>query len=218
MKPPKFLISVAAAVCAFAICDTDAQTTNVVTFKTTMTSQGAVVTNFQGTNISFAVQKPKGFDTADLIHELELSTSNTNLSKATKLEIINGDSPAFALADGTNVILIDPRIISLNLPSTNSVQSGVQNGDTFLSFRTLKQLVIIELDLNDVGLGASDLNFSMRGLASGTTSDTIPSTNGVYTETFSAKISDMTGSGTEGPTPFVITGSLSASGKGVLSL
>ncbi len=103
-------------------------------------------------------------------------------------------------------------------PGTNFVQSGVQNGDTDLAFRTLKQMIPVEVDFNDIGLHASDLQFSLRGLASGTTTDTVPSTNGVYTETFSAKITDMTGGGTKGGTNFVATGSVSASGKGELSL
>lgn len=215
MKPHKFLITVAAAVCTFAF-SAHAQTTNVVTFKATMTSQGTINTSFQGTNTSFALEKPAALTTAGLITEIG-DAKGVTFTKAAKLVIIDS---SFAVLDGTN--LVDASgIMSLSLPSTNNVQSGVRNGTTFLAFKSLTQLTVIEVDFNDVGVGnGSDLQFSMRGLASGTTTDTVPSTNGVYTETFNAKITDMTGSGTKGTnsTPFVVTGSISASGKGNLSL
>ncbi|HLX70765.1 MAG TPA: hypothetical protein VKV04_14145 [Verrucomicrobiae bacterium] len=210
MKSPRLLISVAVAVCAFAI-NVQAQTTNTVTFKATLTIQGPETT-VQGTNNSFAVEKPTGLSTAELIGELGTATSH-QFSKAAKLVLVDGE---FAVIDGiTNV---DVSGIMTLTPGTNFVQSGVQNGDTDLAFRTLKQMIPVEVDFNDIGLHASDLQFSLRGLASGTTTDTVPSTNGVYTETFSAKITDMTGGGTKGGTNFVATGSVSASGKGELSL
>lgn len=188
----------------------------------TQTFQGQITT-VQGTNTSFALERPTALTTAEIISELGTVTGHTNLTKSAKLVIIDSESASFAIVDGTTFVAIDPSIMSLSLPSTNSVQSGVQNGGpdgmggTGLAFRTLKQLVIIEVDFNDIGLGGKDLQFSMRGLATGTTSDTVPTAAGDYTETFSAKISDMTGDGTEGGTPFA-TGSLSASGKADLSL
>lgn len=186
-----------------------------------MTTQGTINTNFEGTNTSFALERPAALNTAGLLSELAAATGNSNFTaKAAKLVLINGEIPQFAVVDGTNTVLISTNIISLGFPSTSGVQSGVRNGGTGLAFKSLTQLTIVEVDFNDVGVGkGNDLRFSMRGLANGTTTDTIPSTNGVYTETFNAKITDMTGSGSTGTnsTPFVITGSMSASGKSVLS-
>jgi hypothetical protein len=223
MRRSKLIVSLAAAVCAFAVCNAHAQTTNIVTFSATETSQGTISTT-QGTNTSFALAKASGVSTADVIEELGLATTN-NFSKAAKLVIISGnDAPTFAVIDGANFVDVSA-IMNLSFPSENNVQSGIENGGpkgsggTGLAFKTLKQLQILELDFNDIDIGQGhDIQFSLRGLATATTTDTVPSSAGVYTETFSAKITSMTGDGTKDGVPFVATGSLSASGKGVLTL
>lgn len=217
IKPTKLILSLATAVCAFATCATRAQT-NPVTFSVTMTLQGPSTT-VQGTNTSYAAAKATPFSSAALIAELGLVTHNS-FSKTAKLEIVTtGNGPEFGVGDGADLVLISTNIMSLNPVDSTSVISGVLNGGTGLSFPTTKALTILELDYNDIGLGGKDIAFSMRGLFSGTSTDTVPSpTTGDYTETSSAKISSMTGDGTEGGTNFVATGSLSASGKASLSL
>src|SRR6185437_12610106 len=119
MKPPRFLISIGAAVCAFAFSAHAQQITNNVTFKSSMILQGTINPTFEGTNTSFALEKPAPLNTAGLIAELGNATGNT-FSKAAKLVII-GD--AFAVIDGTNFVDVSS-IMTLNLPSRNNVQSG----------------------------------------------------------------------------------------------
>lgn len=215
MKPTKLIGSLAAAVCVFAACSARAQT-NPFTFSVTMTFQGPSST-VQGTNTSYAAERPTPFSSANLIAELGLVTTN-DFSRKAKLELIGTDSaPEFAVSDGTNFVIIPTSIIGLNQIDSKFIISGVQNGGTGLSFPTTKGFAILELDFNDVGLGGTDLAFSMRGLFSGTSTDTVPSATGDYTETASAKISDMTGDGSQGGTNFVAIGSMSASGKSSLT-
>lgn len=219
INPTKLIVSLAIAVCVFAVSGARAQT-NPVTFTATMTLQGPSTLTDGGTNTSYAAAKPTPYSTANLIAELGLATSN-EFSKKAKLELIGtgGGSPEFAVSDGTNFDVISTNIISLSQIDSTFVISGTQDNNTGLSVPTSKGLAILELDFNDIGLGGSDLAFSMRGLFSATTMDTVPSTTtGDYTETSSAKISSMTGDGTQGGTNFVVTGSMSTSGKASLVL
>jgi hypothetical protein len=226
MKPPKLIISLAIAICAFSALSAYAQTatTNTVNLTVTMTTQASIDT-VQGTNTSYTLNKPFGLKTADIISELGLATAH-NFSTTAKLVIINSTvgNPTFAVIDGGNFVDVSG-IMSLNPAGSNPVQSGIQNGGpqgsggTGLAFPTLKQMLLVELDFNDVGMGqSSDFNFSLRGIASGTTTDTKPSASGIYTETMSVKISNMSGDGSQGGIPFVATGIMTASGKGNLSL
>lgn len=218
INPNKLIVSLATAVCAFAACGARAQT-NPVTFTATMTLQGPSTPTDGGTNTSYAAAKPTPYSTANLIAELGLATGNS-FSKTAKLELIGTDSaPEFAVSDGADFVAISTNIISLSQIDGTFVISGTQDNNTGLAVPTSKGLAILELDFNDIGTGGNNLAFSMRGLLSATTKDTVPSgTNLDYTETSSAKISSMTGDGTLGGTNFVVTGSMSTSGKASLSL
>lgn len=219
IKPTKLIVSLATAVCALAACGARAQT-NPVTFSATMTLQGPSTLTDGGTNTSYAAAKATPYSAADLIAELGLATGN-EFSKKAKLELIGtGNSPEFAVSDDDNFVVISTNIISLNQIDSTFVISGTQNNNTGLSASTSKGLAILELDFNDIGVGnGNNLQFSMRGLFSATTMDTVPSpTTGDYTETTSAKVSSMTGDGTLGGTNLVVTGSMSSSGKASLVL
>jgi hypothetical protein len=199
MRLPKSIASLAAiAVCAFAVCNTHAQTNNV-TFTATLTVQQPNVNTATSSTIAL---KSKVLNTTGLIAELARATS-TNFSNTAKLAVISGSTNSqFAVVDGTNFVLIATNIMNLFQATTNVVVSGMENS----KIEVLKELMIFELDFNDVGMGASDYQFSLRGLGGVTMTFTATST------TTSAKLS-MLGSGTQRGTNLVATASLTGSGK-----
>jgi hypothetical protein len=140
-------------------------------------------------------------NTAGFIAELGHVTTNS-FSRAAKLQVISGPNSQFAVSDGTNFVLIPTNIVSINPTTGNSVVSGKE---TSTSLRE-KELMVFDLAFNDVGMGGSDLQFSLRGIGSITISATMTSA------TTSARIT-MIGEGTEGGTNFVATASLSGSGR-----
>lgn len=221
MKPLRVVVSMAAAVCALAVCNAHATVsaafTNFVTLSLTQTIQGTSST-VDGTNTSYAKPSRASHNTAGLIAELGTVTANT-FSKNAKLVYIEGGTGAtgFAVIDGSTFVSVS-NIMSLNTQvSTNKVKSGIQNGNTGLSFPTISNVEILELDYSDVGIGGGSLAFTLAGVATSTKTDTVPSSTGAYTETFSGKLTGA-GDGISGSTPFILTGTASFSGKGDLSL
>jgi hypothetical protein len=209
--------SIATGLCAFAVGTAQASTTNLVTFAATTFSQGATNSS-NGTNTAFGATITKARSTADILHELGNATTNS-FSTAAKLVLITGnDKPQFVVVDGANVVDVHG-IVSIQHPGNQKIRSGTENGQTQLAFPTLKELQIIELDFDDTSYpNGSHLNFFLIGLANVTTTDTIPSATGVYTETFKGKVTSMTGEGSSDSGSFVATGSLTVSGKSTTSL
>lgn len=188
MKRLKLIVTLTATVCA--LCNAHAQT-NVGTFTATMTLQGP--TNSSPSTFSVA-SRTSVLNTAGLIAELGHATGNTNFSKAAKLEVINGTNTQFAVSDGTNFVLIPTNIVSINPTTTNSVISGIETSTSLHE----KELMVFEMDFNDIGLGGSDLQFSLRGIGSITITETTTSGNS------SAKIT-LVGDGKQGGTNLVAT-------------
>lgn len=222
MKPPKLVIGLAAAVCALAVSNARAVSvagpafTNFVTLTITAQAQGN--TNAVNvTNTSFAKPIRGTLNTTLILDELGGVTIGTNFSKAAKLVYIEGGSGTngFAVIDGAKFYSVS-NIMSLTTDiSTNRVKSGVQNGSTGLAFKTISEMSIVELDYDDTVVGGS-ITFNFRGIATTTTTDTVPSNTGAYTQTFSAKLTGA-GSGVSIGS-FVVTGTASFSGSGVLTL
>lgn len=222
MKQLRVVGSMAVAVCVLAVCNARAVSTaaftNFVTLSLTQTIQGNT-NSVDVTNTSYAKPSRASHNTAGLIQELGGVTSHT-FTSAAKLAYIEGGTGAtgFAVIDGSTFVSVS-NIISLNTTvSTNKVKSGIQNGSTGLSFPTISNVEIIELDYSDIGVGTGTLAFDLAGVATSTKTDTVPSsTTGAYTETFSAKLTGA-GSGVSGTNsvPFIITGTASFSGKGDL--
>jgi hypothetical protein len=211
--PLQIFAPLAVGLCAFAACNAHADSTNFVTFTATTFSQGS--TNaINGTNTSFAAGTTKSHNTAEIVQELGSATGHS-FTSAAKLALING---TFIVMDGATVVDVSD-IISLRMPGENRIRSGTKNGQTGLAFPTVKDLQIVELDFDDTSFqNGSHLNFFLIGLANTTTTDTTPGANGIYTETFKGKVTSMTGEGSNDSGPFVATGSLTVTGKSVLSL
>lgn len=228
IRPSKVIVSLAAGVCAFAVCNARAVSsitplTNFVTFSAVTEGQGAS-TSVGGTNTVFAKAVKQTHNTAALISELGSATGHTNataFSKAAKLVYIEGGTGAngFAVIDGATFVSVS-NIMSLNTQiSTNKWRSGTQSDITGLAFKTTTDSSIVELDYDDTAVGGT-LAFFIRGVGTGTTTDTSP-VSGTYTETFSAKLTGA-GSGVSIGVPlddpFIITGTVSLSGSGELTL
>lgn len=208
-RPSKLIASLAATACAFAVCNahaTVASFTNSLTISVTTTEQGAstVATN----KTTYAAPKTSTLTTASLISELGLATSNS-FTSAAKLVMIGGSA---AVIDGSKVVDVSS-FLQIGNPGNNRILSGTES-TSGLAFPTLKTTQLISVSFDDTSVRSNGLSFDLTGLATSTMTDTVPSTNGVYNETFSAKVLDMTGEGTNKTVPFVATGTASASGKG----
>jgi hypothetical protein len=227
MKPPKSFIclAAAAAVCALAVCNARAIVvaspafTNFVTISIVGEGQGTISTNTVNDTTSFAKPKRGTLNTAQFLVEVGGVTIGTNFTKAAKLVYIEGGSSTngFAVIDGAMFVSVS-NIMSLNTSvSTNMLRSGIQSNTNGLALKTLSDISIVELDYDDTipSVGGS-LAFNLRGIATATTTDTVPSNTGTYTKTFSAKLTG-TGSGVSDG-PFLLTGTASFSGSGVLIL
>lgn len=222
MKRLRIIGSMAVAVCALAVCNARAISgigafTNFVTL--TITGQGQdtpPTTNTVNNTITFAKPQKATLNTALILNELGGVTIGTNFSKAAKLVYIEGGSgpTGFAVIDGPNFYSVS-NIMSLTTDiSTNRVKSGTQSETNGLASKTLGDMSIVELDYDDTVVGGS-ITFNLRGIATTTTTDTVPVAN-VYTETFSAKLTG-TGSGYSIGS-FVLTGTATFSGSGKLTV
>ena len=228
IRPPKLIVCLAAAVCAFAAFNARAFNsftpfTNFVTL--TITAEGQTnspSTNTANSTITYAKPTKGTLNTALILGELNgvvgFPLNGTNFSKAAKLVYIeggNGNNPTgFAVLDGRNLTSVS-NVMSLTTDiSTNRIKSGMQNSTNGLASKTLSEISIVELDYDDTVVGGS-ITFNFRGIATTTTTDTVPS-NGVYNETFSAKLTGM-GSGVSIGS-FIITGTASFSGSGQLTI
>lgn len=230
MKLKILITSIAVAVCAFAMSSAHAQTTtNIVAFSATSIGQGTNGPS-HGTNTFFAPGKTSKATTTLLLEEIGRvihAESNVTLTVNAKLVLLAGHGGAFAVIDGANFYPID-NIMGVTKPSVNDtnylgvkVKSGIQNGTTGLAFPSMKETQLLEVLYNDTSVitDGTGLVFTLQGVASSSTVDSVPTAGGVYTETFSAKISNMTGDGMNGTNQFVVTSAtLSATGKSTLGL
>jgi hypothetical protein len=201
MKLKQLITPFAAALYVFAAGNLYASSTNIFTFKATVFPQGAQQTVSNIT--TSAAAKSISVATADIISALGTDTTNT-FSKSAKLELIGH---GFAVVDGANIVDVSS-FIALSF-GTNDIESGKFDNNTEIALPTLKDSEIVTLTFSD-----ATTKFYLTGLAVATTTDSTPK-NGVYTETFKATVSSMTGEGVRNGIPFVATGTLSGSGKSV---
>jgi hypothetical protein len=189
MKPLKLIVSLAAAVCAFCTAYAQ-QTTTIASFEAKLTLQGPFIDGPKSTtaaNINMVLTTP------GLIAELGMITTNS-FSPAAKLEVLGGPTSQFAVSDGEALVLIPTNIVSISTSSDNAVASGVGTLNTLHE----KQLMVFDMNFNDVDLHGSDLQFTLKGIGTLTTVQTLTSTN------ISAKIT-MLGGGSKGGTNLVAT-------------
>lgn len=201
MRLPKSIAYLSTiAVCAFAAYSAHAQTvqTNIATFTATMDVQQP---GTSGPGFEAASYKPLVLNTGGLIAELS-SAIHTNFSKAAKLAVVSGNDAQFEVIDGTNTVAISTNIITIFPTTGNQVFTGKLTSNLL----TEKMLMIFEMDFNDVSLGASDLQFSLRGVGSISMTETSNLTSQ------SAKMT-LVGDGKLASTNIIVTATLSGAGK-----
>lgn len=231
MRLLKLMTSIAAGACAFAVCNTRAQssTTNAVTFSAVTYTQGA--TNDNGTITTYEKITKASHNTLMLLEEINKAVNTNSFSKTAKLVLISshgdgGGPPTFAVIDGANFYDLSPsgyNIMALSQPGNNRIISGTQVDNS--PEKKTTQMQLISVSYNDTGSGTGtlpltgngSLAFSLTGMGTILQSDTATNSSGIYTDMLKASIASMTGEGTSGTNPFVATGVISASGKGPLS-
>jgi hypothetical protein len=223
MKPFKFIASVAVILLSmFGVAGARAQlVTNSVTINILFIPQGP--TNIvDGTNNFYAPAKTSSHNAAWFVHEIGTALhaeQGANLSSAAKLVLLTGSKqgPLFAIIDGTNFYGLT-NIMGLLLPLRTTVVSGIQNGNTDLSFPSLRTVEMAQIGFNDVSiLGDNGLQFILQGLITTKVTDTQPAAaTGNYTESVSGEVIDLVGGITQSNNIFYATGKMSFSGKGNL--
>jgi len=217
MNLKKLIVPIASIVCALAASSARATVTNTIVFSATTFSQSPTNSS-NGTNTSFGKIASSSHNTAQLISELGKATANS-FSSSAKLVLItgNGGPSGFRVIDGTNIVDVSD-FMNVNT-GNNDIVGGIENGNTGLAFPTTTEDQIVTLQFDDTGVrGGAGLQFSLRGLATITSTDGVPDSGGTYTQTFKVSIIDMTGEGSSGSVPFVATGKMSLSGKGTQTI
>lgn len=225
MRPPKLIVSLAAAACAFAVCNAHAQLTNNVTFSLTMTTNAPGVTNGDKTTYT---TKSSSLNNASLLQEIgkalnvdtNITGTNITLTSAAKLVLVTGQGADFGVIDGTNAY---PLTSIMTINSTNQgVESGTVSTNANGLPRSTRQTMLIVLNYDDTSIltnAGEGLQFSLTGLVNVSTTDSGLTTTDTYTEQQSAKFAGA-GEGQKGGTngtPFICTGTVMVTGKGELT-
>ncbi len=219
MKLKHAIISLASGLSISVAANAHAEVLQYLTFTVTTYTQKDSTNN--GTNTITAAPKVQTHNTAELLSILardkaaQHSWPSNSFPAGAKLAVGND---AFVVVAGTNILLNVSDILSFS-NGDNEIVSGKRNDLTGLANPTTSRLQIGRLTFDDTAInGGAGLKFYLQGLLSQTESDTVP-VNSVYTRTRSAKLSNGTGEGTNsGGRAFVLTGSLSATGRGKSTL
>jgi hypothetical protein len=221
----KLIASLAVALSVLAVGSARAQqVTNGVTLSFLFIPQGPT-NSVDGTNTFYAPAKTLSYNSPRFLEELSNvlhAQQGVNLTSAAKLVLLTGGNqpPLFAVVDGTNFYSL-AHIMMLNFPLQTAVTTGTQNAGTRLAFPAIKAITMVQVVYNDSPILGSDagLAFILQGIQSSSTTDTVPAAGTeVYTETFSARLSNLAGEVTQSNVSFYATGTMSASGKGTLVL
>jgi hypothetical protein len=210
----------------FAATGLQAQVTVPFTITATASVQGSSTNN--GTVTTYAAPTSMTLDTKQILADLAkdefaagIWSSSTFPGGAKLVVIINGGD--FQVLDKAGNFLVDvTNILSVTYGGIdgNFITSGKQNDNTGLSSPTITVSNIATFSYDDTNIiGSVGLQFYLTGIVTGKTTDTTPNTNtGVYTETKSFKWSNTAGEGNYQSRELLLTGSLTGSGKGTLTL
>jgi len=212
----------------FGLCSLIAQTVGAanvletVSLTVTSISQNTNATsNATTTNVPPPVVTTH--DTADFLarlavdEQLDSNWPSNSFPVGTQLAIVpTSGNPHLAAVLGTNVLVDLSDVITLNTDNIQVV-SGTQNLQTGLASPSTKSVQVVRFSFDDRDLGNPNgsLHFSLRGIFTETTIDSVPK-NGVYTEIHIGKMTNASGDGTLNDVPFICTGTVSSKGKAVL--
>ena len=218
----------ALALLTLAAGSLQAQVTNVITLSLSVSVQGNS-TDVNGVTIAAAPIKHTVAtkDILGFLAQAENAEGNylagTTFPTGAKLVVIsssNNNNPVFQVLAANNSFLVDVSDIITSADGTfgNDIYSGKQNDTTLLAATSETDLHILTMQYDDTWImGSQDVKFYVTGLMTSTTTDTVPNaTTSVYTESQSHKLASGTGEGTYQGQPFVLTGTMSATGKATL--
>jgi hypothetical protein len=199
-----------------------AQTTNIITIAISASAQGNT-SDVNGVTTAAAPSK-HSLTTANILSLLAVAENaegnypaGSSFPTGAKLVVIDND---FQVLDAHNNFLVDVSDVISGQDGQigNDVYSGKQNDITGLAATSETDLHILTIYYDDTSIsGSTGVKFYMTGLMTSTTTDTAPNgTTGVYMETQSHKLASGTGEGIYQGYPFVLTGTLTATGKGTL--
>jgi len=191
-----------------------ADTLLYITFTATTYSQRPISDN--GTNTVAAAPKVQSHNTAELLTTLakdkaaQGNWSSNSFPAGAKLAAGND---SFVVTLGTNVLVDVSDILSFS-NGEQEVFSGKTSDATGLATPSITRLRTGRLSFDDTGIvNGSGLKFYLQGVLTEKRTDSVP-VNGTYTRSTSAKLSSGTGEGSSDGIPFILTGSLIATGHG----
>jgi hypothetical protein len=226
-KPTMKLKAILLFTAALALTGAQAQARDIIqtiTITVMAIPQNSGTSTATTTNIPPA--KASSHTTAEFLARLaqdefaEFNWPSNSFPAGAQLAVVPGqsDNANFAVILGTNVLVDVSDIISFNSGNVEIV-SGSQNLQTGLASPMTKRLHLGQITFDDslAGNPNGSLTFTLQGLFTETVVNTVPK-NGLYTEIRTAKMTSGTGEGTSPSGPFVCTGTISATGKAVLSI
>lgn len=192
----------------------------ILSFSLTTYTQSPVAND--GTTSVIAAPKVKSRKTADILDalaqdEFHAGTWPSNSFPATaKLAVGEG---GFFVVNGTNILVSVTNVMSFQA-GDNNIDSGKRTDNTGLAAPNIKSLQIGKITFDDTAItGGSNLKFYIQGLISNSTTDTVPNSSGIFSETASGKMTNGAGEGVDSDgLPFVVTGTVTVSGKGTQQL
>jgi hypothetical protein len=190
--------------------------TYVLAIKAATQIQQASTTNLSGL-ITTPVPLKSTFTTATILSSLaqdEHAAGNypSSTFPAGALLVVRGDS--VIVTDSATNELVDVSDILTAQSDDNSVFSGKQNNATGLAAPMLSEIQYQKLVYDDSAItNGAHLSFTLGGLATVVTKDTVNAIAGTYSETVTSTVKSGVGTGNYQGTPFILSGSFTATCK-----
>ena len=197
------------------------QVTNLLAITATIQEQGG--TNNNGTVTTVAAPTKLALNTKQILVFMardEYAAGRyafTNFPAGAKLAaIVSETSYICQVLDKNNNLIVDvSNILRIPINGIVEVHSGKTENSTGWGDPTVTKLQVPTIDYDDSGIiGGVRFQCNMTGLMKSTVTYAISSSTKTLGVTTSAKIAAFAGTGSYEGTHFVITGSLSAAGKG----
>lgn len=190
--------------------------TYVLAIKAATQIQQPSSTNLSGL-ITTPVPLKSTFTTATILSYLALdehAAGNypSSTFPAGALLVVRGDS--VIVTDSSTNELVDVSDILTAQTDDNSVFSGKQNNATGLAAPMLSEIQYQKLVYDDSAItNGAHLSFTLGGLATVVTKDTVNAIAGTYSETVTSTVNSGAGTGNFQGTPFILSGSITATCK-----
>jgi hypothetical protein len=141
--------------------------------------------------------------------------SSNSFPAGAKLVLEDGK---FEVVDKNLNLLVDvSNIITFEI-GDKDIFSGKEDDVTGLASPSTSDVSILTIRFDDTAITGGNINFYLHGLAKVTVTDTKPNaTTRIYTETISGSMTGAAGEGSETGNDLVVSGNVSASGKGTLT-